>query len=143
MKIQGTNISHFFNFYLMSPLPIFIDENTKIIFRNKLASFPIFFTITLGRLYLFSSMKIPRTHMKSLHVYMIFIDKQFCACQLKYKEQTFPIFSTILGSCMHSSLKKIWKKCPYDLKIWGITNFNMRNRKKWLKISWFFIKSES
>ena len=92
MKIQRTNISHFFhfnlksalpifidentsvasfpyffNFNLKSALPIFIDENTKIIFRNKLASFPIFFTITLGRLYLFSSMKIPRTHMKSLH----------------------------------------------------------------------------
>jgi hypothetical protein len=117
MKIQGTNISHFFNFYLMSPLPIFIDENTslalfpyffnfnlksalpifinentsvasfpyffnfnlksalpifidentKIIFRNKLASFPIFSTLTLGRLYLFSSMKIPRTHMELLH----------------------------------------------------------------------------
>jgi hypothetical protein len=126
MKIQRTNISHFFHFNLKSALPIFmdentsvasfpyffnfnlkwalpifIDENTKIIFRNKLASFPIFFTITLGRLYLFSSMKIPRTHMKSLHVYMIFIDKQFCACQLKYKEQTFPIFSTLTLSRLY------------------------------------------
>ena len=58
---------YFFNFNLKSALPIFINENTKIIFRNKLASFPIFSTLTLGRLYLFSSMKIPRTHMKSLH----------------------------------------------------------------------------
>ena len=41
MKIQGTNISHFFNFYLMSPLPIFIDENTS------LALFPYFFNFNL------------------------------------------------------------------------------------------------
>jgi len=58
---------YFFKFNLKSALPIFIDENTKIIFRNKLALFPIFSTLTLGQLYLFSSMKIPRTHMKSLH----------------------------------------------------------------------------
>ena len=42
------------------------------------------------------------------YVYMIFIDKQFCACQLKYKEQTFHIFSTSTLCCLYLfSLMKI------------------------------------
>jgi len=41
MKIQRTNISHFFHFNLKSALPIFMDENTSV------ASFPYFFNFNL------------------------------------------------------------------------------------------------
>jgi len=41
MKIQRTNISHFFKFYLKLALPIFMDENTSV------ASFPYFFNFNL------------------------------------------------------------------------------------------------
>jgi hypothetical protein len=48
---------------------IFIDENTKNTY--EIASFPIFSTLILSRLYLFSSMKIPRTHTKLLHFWFL------------------------------------------------------------------------
>jgi len=77
MKIQRTNISHFFHFNLMSSLPIFIDENTSF------ASFPCFSTLTLSRLYLFSSMKLPSIFfillcVKLLLTYFYHIYEQTC-----------------------------------------------------------------
>jgi len=57
MKIQRTNISHFFKFYLKSALPIFMDENTSV------ASFPYFFNFNLKSALPILSMKIPRLYL--------------------------------------------------------------------------------
>ena len=55
MKIQRTNISHFFHINLKSALlsSMKITKNTC-----KIASFPIFSTLTLNRFYLFSALSI-------------------------------------------------------------------------------------
>ena len=52
---------------------------------------------------------------------MIFIDKQFCACQLKYKEQTFPIFSTLTLSRLYFHR---WNITKNTCKIASITIFS-------------------
>jgi hypothetical protein len=55
MKIQRTNISHFFHINLKSALlsSMKITKNTC-----KIASFPIFSTLSLNRFYLFSALPI-------------------------------------------------------------------------------------
>jgi hypothetical protein len=72
IKIQRTNISHFFHFNLKSALLSLmkITKNTC-----KIASFPIFSTLTLSWFYSFSALPI--------------------ICKWRYKKQTFLIFSTL------------------------------------------------
>ena len=59
----------------------------------------------------------------------------------------FRYFSLFLVRTCIQAYKKIRKECPYGLKIWGSTNFNIGNPKKCLKFSYsyppFFIKPES
>jgi hypothetical protein len=84
--LGGSEVSHRicskYNGIFINENTIFIHENTKntyeiASFLNfstltlSLASFPTFSTLTLSRLYLFSSIKIPRTHMKSLHIWFL------------------------------------------------------------------------
>ena len=55
MKIQRTNISHFFHINLKLAL-LSLMKKTK--YTCKIASFPIFSTLTLNRFYLFSALPI-------------------------------------------------------------------------------------
>jgi len=67
-KTSLASFPYFYNFNLKLALPIFIDENTKHFLHligRKIASY--LFSLYLGTNLLHFSIKIPITHMKSLH----------------------------------------------------------------------------
>ena len=74
-----------------SAVSIMVFSSMKILFSHEIASLPIFFHLNLNwtnsQLYLFSSMKIPRTQMKSLHFWFLHL----IGCKIA----SFPIFSTL------------------------------------------------